>query len=422
LLTDTTHKLLTMSRKHGRDAARAKPAESEANQMMNYNEEDDLKYEVEDDLQEHRRYNHDEEQQNNDQFTDEIEDSLDQHSRGDEADQVDSSQDPPTSDQNQRVPPPPNREGSSQDVNENFQDVEATGKWGSLSKIERIVAGVVVLGVIIGIVLVLVLVVFPGNEEDKKAAAVDLSGLKQDENNTFSMGPFLDVPAQDQLDTVLLLLNRNKHVSSDLSDDANFYENYDGDDVKNKAIVWLLSDEEEPATDDPWLIYRYALANIYFALGGDGWSNNGNWLSKRHACEWDGLNCNLKQNLIEIDLSSNNVTGVLPPEFSLLEDVRSLLLSRNNINGEAPWDALGSMKSLSILYLDDNNLSGTYSEGIIANGILSTVFIQQNNLTGKWPRSLCPLQGQPSNFIFDQLRLDCYDGLSCYCCTQWNCF
>jgi len=420
--------------------------------MISRSEEDGMRHDVENDLQEPHNYSRGDEDQNKDHFADEMEDHFHQDDEGrcqmpeevparkqheDPSRPLQSSTEPhydtsPPEREKRHIPShashareddqstsPQKREGSSRDVNENFQDVENTGRWGSISKMEIIFACILVLAIVTGIALVLVFVVFPGGEDEKKAVDFDSLGQNADKSN---LGPFPDVPSQDQLDTILLHLKGNKYVSSDLVNEADFYDDYTGDDAAIRAMAWLLRDEREPSTDDPWLIYRYGLAKIYFSLGGEEWINNDNWLSKRHACDWHGMRCNLKKNLIDIDLSMNNLRGILPAEFNLFEDVRSLLLSRNEISGDVPWDALGNMKSLGILYLDDNKLTGTYSEGIIANGILSTLFVQENNLTGKWPRSLCPLQGEPSGKIFDQLRVDCNDELSCFCCTEWNCF
>lgn len=69
------------------------------------------------------------------------------------------------------------------------------------------------------------------------------------------------------------------------------------------------------------LIQNYALACIYFATGGDAWSNantNG-WLSGSDPCKaWEGIDCNFDLQVTSIDLHENNLVGDFPCEVALL--------------------------------------------------------------------------------------------------------
>ena len=55
---------------------------------------------------------------------------------------------------------------------------------------------------------------------------------------------------------------------------------------------------------------RFALATLYFSMGGPNWNNSTNWLSSNSYCEWHGINCNrLETEVEELDLGENNLIG-----------------------------------------------------------------------------------------------------------------
>ena len=81
---------------------------------------------------------------------------------------------------------------------------------------------------------------------------------------------------------------------------------------------------------------RAALTALYNATGGANWGNNTNWLSDRTLGDWYGVTTDTTGRVVALDLFENQLTGTLPVE-------------------------LGTLASLTILNLRDNQLGGTIS-------------------------------------------------------------
>ncbi|KAE9621042.1 hypothetical protein Lal_00019219 [Lupinus albus] len=87
-----------------------------------------------------------------------------------------------------------------------------------------------------------------------------------------------------------------------------------------------------------------------------------------------------------IDLSSNKLSGIIPPEISKLYALRFLNLSRNHISGEIPKE-MGSMKLLESLDLSLNYISGEIPQSLSDLSFLSFLNLSFNNLSSRIPTS-----------------------------------
>lgn len=54
----------------------------------------------------------------------------------------------------------------------------------------------------------------------------------------------------------------------------------------------FLREESPSYACSPTLIQRFGLATLYFATGGDRWTNKDGWLEGIHECYWYGVDCN----------------------------------------------------------------------------------------------------------------------------------
>ena len=87
---------------------------------------------------------------------------------------------------------------------------------------------------------------------------------------------------------------------------------------------------------------------------------------------WSHINCDTVGTTIqEVDLAGNNLVGTIPNEIVMLNTTQSIWLRDNRLTGTIPNEVFGSMPSLTILYLDNNQLSGTISTALRNNGVLS---------------------------------------------------
>ncbi|XP_064966887.1 receptor-like protein EIX2 [Musa acuminata AAA Group] len=85
-----------------------------------------------------------------------------------------------------------------------------------------------------------------------------------------------------------------------------------------------------------------------------------------------------------IDLSNNDLSGMIPPEIGSLFALQTLNLSRNSFEGMIP-NTMGDMKSLETLDLSFNKLSGVIPQSFSALNSLSHLNLSYNNLSGAIP-------------------------------------
>ena len=82
---------------------------------------------------------------------------------------------------------------------------------------------------------------------------------------------------------------------------------------------------------------REALAALYEATGGPGWTNRRNWLTEAPVRQWYGVLAAGVGRVSGLLLDDNRLSGSLPPEVSRLEGLRQLVLSDNaSLSGELP--------------------------------------------------------------------------------------
>ncbi|CAJ1976848.1 unnamed protein product [Sphenostylis stenocarpa] len=92
-----------------------------------------------------------------------------------------------------------------------------------------------------------------------------------------------------------------------------------------------------------------------------------------------------------IDMSSNNLSGTLPPQMFSLIGLCSLNLSHNKLTGKIPSE-IGNMNKLESLDLSTNQLWGEIPQTLSNLSFLSYLNLSFNNFTGKIP-SGTQLQG-----------------------------
>ena len=73
-------------------------------------------------------------------------------------------------------------------------------------------------------------------------------------------------------------------------------------------------------------------------------------------CDFTGIKCDNKENIIAIDLKGLNLRGQIPEEVGFLRYLESLDLSDNHIR-EIPMDTFHKMSRLRFLYLQNNEIS-----------------------------------------------------------------
>ncbi|XP_054813232.1 receptor-like protein EIX2 [Prosopis cineraria] len=99
-----------------------------------------------------------------------------------------------------------------------------------------------------------------------------------------------------------------------------------------------------------------------------------------------------------IDLSGNNLSGMIPPNIYSLFELLSLNLSHNRFEGNIPIE-IGNLKQLESLDLANNQLSGEIPQSITQLSFLEVLDLSFNNFSGKIPLGT-QLQGfDPQSYI-----------------------
>ncbi|XVF58681.1 hypothetical protein PTKIN_Ptkin07bG0085200 [Pterospermum kingtungense] len=98
--------------------------------------------------------------------------------------------------------------------------------------------------------------------------------------------------------------------------------------------------------------------------------------------------------LVELDLSSNNLSGTIPSGFASCSSLESFDVSTNNFTGKLPIEIFQNMSSLNELSLAFNYFSGALPESLSSLSKLEVLDLSSNNFSGSIPASLCD---NPSN-------------------------
>nr|XP_034929847.1 probable leucine-rich repeat receptor-like protein kinase At1g35710 [Populus alba] len=91
--------------------------------------------------------------------------------------------------------------------------------------------------------------------------------------------------------------------------------------------------------------------------------------------------------LVELDFSSNNFTNSIPPELGNLKNLVNLSLSYNNFSGPI-HSALCHLENLRHLFMDHNSLEGALPKEIGNMKNLESLDVSYNRLNGPIPRTM----------------------------------
>ena len=175
---------------------------------------------------------------------------------------------------------------------------------------------------------------------------------------------------------------------------------YHAENRKNRSSVFSVISlkkttgiEAIPSTE------RTALIVLYNNTDGDNWTNNSGWKTPPLDADgfampgtentWTGITVDA-DHVVEINLTSNNLSGTIPTELADLSNLVILDLSENNLTGSIPVE-LGGLTNLEQLMLNTNQLSGPIPSGIADSGDLPALWgldLGSNNFDGNIPAAL----------------------------------
>lgn len=173
----------------------------------------------------------------------------------------------------------------------------------------------------------------------------------------------------------------------------------------NLNFVYTVMQDGYDTTEE---MERAALTAFYIATGGENWKNNDNWCSDKPLSEWYGITTDNSGRVTQVSLSSNQLSGYLPPEIGNLTKLYGLYLDSNRLTGNIPSElctltnlgyldfglnqlsgaipsGIGNMTNLTGLYLNGNMFSGTIPSAIGNLKKLQYIYLNGNTLSGTLP-------------------------------------
>jgi len=177
---------------------------------------------------------------------------------------------------------------------------------------------------------------------------------------------------------------------------------------QNKALNWMVNDDTYTAnhlsrtnttSGDDWVLKeRYAMATLYYATNGEYWSDQLRFLSNISICEWPNLGENetdavtdnevdckddpKNKRVVKLRIETNNLTGTVPLELSLLSEIEILTLGGNSDLGGTLPPELGNLLFLDFLQFSGCSLNGTIPEEYSKLTNLVTFAMFRNQLSG----------------------------------------
>eukprot|EP01094_Clydonella_sp_ATCC50884_P020171 TRINITY_DN4135_c0_g1_i1.p1 TRINITY_DN4135_c0_g1~~TRINITY_DN4135_c0_g1_i1.p1 ORF type:complete len:442 (-),score=40.50 TRINITY_DN4135_c0_g1_i1:832-2157(-) len=139
-----------------------------------------------------------------------------------------------------------------------------------------------------------------------------------------------------------------------------------------------------------------ALKHFYEVMGGDEWTNSRNW-NVGDPCEqgWYGVRCNyatIDGRTLKLELQSNNIRGKLEDtDLRDLQWLRDIYLNDNNITGTYPM-YLCNMITLQGLVLANNQMHGTIPSEVRFNYNLVAFDLNDNDFEGTIPSGFAPMR------------------------------
>ncbi|KAL3777556.1 hypothetical protein ACHAW5_006307 [Stephanodiscus triporus] len=140
------------------------------------------------------------------------------------------------------------------------------------------------------------------------------------------------------------------------------------------------------------ITHEHALLSlVHQNEGGGGWLiDRKGWDASSGVpiCEWEGVTCGGDEDgprtITDLNLANVGLTGTIPPELGLLEDLEHLTLSGNMLRGSIPQE-IADLKKLVTLDLTGCFLTGTLPQSFGSSSLVS-LQLANNAISGRFFR------------------------------------
>lgn len=191
---------------------------------------------------------------------------------------------------------------------------------------------------------------------------------------------------------------------------ANYNDINNQDSPQYKAAMWLANNDHMtlPIEVSEEFMNRYLLATIFYALDGEHWQYDLNWLTGGSVCDWNtyfatkkgtqvsmqiqiGVSCRDGTSVKELYLPNVGLRGSLPAEIGFLYDLENINFSSNKITSALP-DTMKNLQGIISLVLNDNQFNGPIPDWIGRWTHLATLNLARNSFDSALPPTLSNLK------------------------------
>jgi hypothetical protein len=201
-------------------------------------------------------------------------------------------------------------------------------------------------------------------------------------------------------------------INPDLPAQTRPLVNIDGS-CQHWAREWLRTGKDTREFKADRIRQRFAMAVLYCEFYGDNWLEGELWISDLHECDWYNLvgvdpcgrrgqyqiirsygqqmrgtlppEISMISTLWEVTLSDNLIEGTIPPEYHKLSQLDTFSLAFNLFHGPIP-DFLWEFEDMAYMDLSTNFFTGTIPDTVpLTEPNLRVLFLDNNELSGTIP-------------------------------------
>lgn len=136
---------------------------------------------------------------------------------------------------------------------------------------------------------------------------------------------------------------------------------------QRQALLWMAQDKNVNELEHTEKLQRYVLASFFYSTNmiasvhvedPKAWRVADNWMTNAHSCDWMGIECNDKKNIIAIYLQKNRLSGKFPGDLAIISGNLQILDFTDNIMHmrDDDFEVFNSLSNLRTFLMDDNFL------------------------------------------------------------------
>lgn len=175
------------------------------------------------------------------------------------------------------------------------------------------------------------------------------------------------------------------------------------DSPQQQAVMWIANNDPRQVVigDTVEFKERYALAVLYFAMGGNGWeyTTSMRWMGPEDMCAWNteltngtfiGVDCMGGPSVRSLILPGIGLINSIPDEIAILSELSLINFSGNHLKGRLN-PMLRKLVLLQSLELGGNLFSGAFPDFFESMPSLTFIDLSHNKITGDFPFSFANL-------------------------------